>query len=351
MEALCNSVGDEAAEILKTCRDSFVVDWQNFFSAEHRFYLGRQFEPLAENQADEAYYSGTIDAIYLMPGEQVARVEDYKSHPRPFDPTTFQAKLYSLAIFMHLPTLNEIEFVLRFVRYPNVSKPIKFFRSDVPQLMEDVRRVRARQLDYHDKEAAGEEFQALAGTHCVYCPAITDFSCPIAKLNPMTNLSPAERLNYRLWHDAANRANNTAMQQWVDGTGQSIHGQDANGKHYTFGPESKETVTFPLFEQDDEGFKMPIVDALLDWATVSPEDVQPTKRSPEPWLTKLRIGSSQLKPYLKAKKREIIDNAIKDLARKETKIVLKVTRDAEIDDGTGEEYRTWDASGDEEIAF
>lgn len=345
LDALCNSVGQEAAEILETCRESFTVDWQNFYDAEVTFYLTADFAP-ADQHDENAAYSGTLDTIYLMPGERVARIVDYKSHPRPFDPTTFQAKLYSLMLFMHMPELTEIEFVLRFVRYPNVQKPIKFLRNDVPTLMEDVRRVRLRQKDYH----AADELPAIPGTHCTYCPAITDFSCPVAKLNPMTNLSPTERLAYRLWHDVANRANNQAMQQYVDGTGQSIEALDANGKSYSFGPVSRESTTYPLFAPDGDGFKLPIVDALLDWQMSNPQDLIPRKGS-KPWFLNLSIGATKLKSYLKTNKREIIHNAIKDLAITETKIQLKVTRDAEVDDGKGEEYKTWDPAGDEEIEF
>lgn len=352
LDALMNSVGEEAAGILETCRDSFSVDWQNFWEAEVLMYLDVNFQPiLRTDNLDAAAYSGTIDTIYLMPGDRVARIVDYKTHPRPFDPTTFQAKLYSLMLFMHMPELQEVEFVLRFVRYPNVAKPITFLRSDVPQMMEDVRRVRARQGEYHIASENSEYLPALAGTHCQYCPAITDFSCPIAKLNPMTNLSPEQRLNYRLWHDVANRVNNQAMAQYVDGSGQTIHGQDANGKHYIFGPEAKETITYPLFASDGNGgFTLPIVDALLDWNMANPEDLQP-KKGGKPWFLNVRIGATQLKSYLKAKKRELIDNSIKDLATAETKIELRVSRDAEVDDGKGEEHREFDAAGVEEFQF
>jgi hypothetical protein len=214
--------------------------------------------------------------------------------------------------------------------------------------MEDVKRVRERQKDFHEASRLGMNMAALAGTHCCYCPAITDFSCPIAKLNPMMNLSPAERLNYRLWHDTANRENNKAMQQYVDGTGLSIQAKDANGKSYTFGPVSKEKTTFPLFAEDGGGgFTLPIVDALLDWNMQNPDDLQSKKATSKPWFLNLRIGATQLKSYLKAKKREVIDNAIKDLATKETVIQLSISRDAEVDDGKGEEYREFN----EEIEF
>ena len=74
----------------------------------------------------------------------------------------------------------------------------------------------------------------------------------------------------------------------------------------------------------------------------NPADLVPRKGS-KPWFLNLRIGSTQLKSYLKSKKREIIDNAVKDLAIVEKKVELRVSRDAEIDDGSGEEHSSYDS--------
>jgi hypothetical protein len=299
-------------------------------------------------------YCGILDTIYLMPGGTVARIVDWKSHPRPFPADSFQGKLYSLMLMMHIPELTEVEFGLRFVRYANKVTTQKYYRSDVPQMMDDVRRVRSRQQDIHEKVEQQQPLRTHGGAHCVYCPCVLDpihIPCPIMKLNPMTNLSPADRLNWRLVHDVMNRTNNQAMRQYVDGSQQEIHSQDANGKHYTFGPVEKEKTTYPVFADDGQGgFTLPIIDALLDWQNANPADLIPKKGS-NPWFLNLRIGSTQLKQYLKAKKREIIDNRIKDLALVETKIENRITRDAEVDDGAGEEHREWDASGDEPFEF
>jgi hypothetical protein len=187
-------------------------------------------------------------------------------------------------------------------------------------------------------EEGQASLKAFSGTHCQYCPALTDFSCPIAKLNPMMQLSEDERLQYRLWHSTASRENNKVMSQIVQATGNAIRTADANGKMYTFGPVETEEVFYPLFDWDGAGFTMPIIEQLQTWMDTNPEDWMPNKRSPEPWLTKLKIGATELNRYLKAKKREIVHNAIKDVAVVKPTIDMKVTRDAEVDDGTGEEY-------------
>ena len=89
---------------------------------------------------------------------------------------------------------------------------------------------------------------------------------------------------------------------------------------------------------------MPIADALVDWAVEAPEDLHPKKGTP--WFLNLRIGSTELNSYLKAKKRELIHNRCKDLAKTETKMEMRITRDAEVDDGTGEEHREFGEGGE-----
>jgi hypothetical protein len=263
-------------------------------------------------------------------------------------------------LMMHIPELTEVEFGLRFVRYANKVETHKYYRSDVPQMMDDVRRMRNRQREIHDKVEQQQPLRTHGGSHCTYCPCVLDpihIPCPIERLNPMTNLSPADRLNWRLVHDVMNRTNNQAMQQYVDGSGQDINSQDANGKFYTFGMVPKKKTTYPLFTQALDGsFDMPIVDALLNWATDHPDDLVPRKGR-NPWFCNLSIGATKLKSYLNNKdggpiqKRVVLHQHIKDLAIVEEKPELKITRDADVDDGQGEEYKSWDADGDEPIEF
>lgn len=363
-DGLLLDTGDDAAEIMRNAGESITVDWKNFFAAEMSLGLDANFQPassilhdgtilppapmwgLKAHSVNPTRYSGILDDIALFPGGKSARIRDYKSHPRPFEPTTFQAKLYSLMLFMFLPELEEVEFVLVFVRYKNIVRPIKFHRSQVPELKEDVQRVAMRQEGYHVTYAQEglDGLPAFAGTHCTYCPAVSNFKCPIAKMNPMLELEGDKRLHFRLWYAAMNRANNQIMSQMVEGTQETIHATDANGKSYTFGPVEKEKTTYPLFEWNGAGFDMPVLDALQTWMDTAPEDCLPTKRSPVPWLAKLKIGATELNQYLKANKREIVHNNIKDLAHVEKAVEFRVQRDAEVDEGTGEEYRSFDRS-------
>lgn len=373
LDSLCSSLGDEAAQILESCRDNITIDHQNLFAVEVLMGLDRDFQPTyAINHDGEILppnpiwnfesqptafpaYCGILDVIYIMPGGRVARIVDWKSHPRPFEADTIQGKLYSLLLFMHMPELQEIEFGLRFVRYANKVTTHKYFRSDVPQMMEDVRRIRNRQKEIHLKVKEGGELRVHGGAHCCYCPCALDpigIPCPNGALNPMLK-SPAEMLNWMLSTEVQLRQVKDALKQFVDGTEQSVVSTDANGKHYTYGPVAREKITYPLFEGSlEDGFNMAILDKLLDWANDKDnrKDLTPRKGS-NPWLCNLRIGATELNRYLNANKREILHNSIRDLAIVETVTQLKVTRDAEVDDGTGSEHRSWNAAGDEEIEF
>jgi PD-(D/E)XK nuclease superfamily len=361
-DGLLLDTGEDAAAIMHNAGESIKVDSQNFFAAEVSMGLDEDFKPTysidhdgnvvpfrsdlwgKDTSDNKPAYCGIADDIAIFPGGRAARIKDYKSHPRPFEPNTFQGKLYALMLFMHMPQLEEVEFVLVFIRYTNIVRPIKFHRDQVPMLKEEVKRARLRQEGYHITYAQEglEGLPALPGTHCTYCPAVANpEKCPISKLNPMMELAPDKRLHYRLWYSAMSRANNQIMSQMVEGTGAPIHATDANGKTYTFGPVEVEDKSYPLFTWNGIGFDMPILDALQNWMDTAPEDCLPSKRSPVPWLAKLKIGATELNQYLKANKREIIHNAIKDLATVKNAVEFKVQRDAEVDDGKGEEYQAF----------
>ncbi|HEV2175408.1 MAG TPA: hypothetical protein VGR71_17665, partial [Nitrospira sp.] len=163
-DGLLMDTGEDAAAIMQNAGESIKVDWQNFFAAEVSMGLDADFKPTYSIDHDgndvpfrEDLWSpvvstgkkpmvcGIADDIAIFAGNTAAREKDYKSHPRPFEPTTFQAKLYALMLFMHMPQLQEIEFVLVFVRYTNIVRPIKFHRDQVPILKDEVLRIRNRQ--------------------------------------------------------------------------------------------------------------------------------------------------------------------------------------------------------------
>jgi hypothetical protein len=363
-DKLITGRGEEATEILDVARESLTIDWQNFFAAEAALWLDEEFMPTLapadlprhlqsspnsllitegiEPSGKPAAYGGILDLIYLFPGGVAALIDDYKSHPQPFKPTTFQGKFYPLLLMRHLPALERVEMRYRFIRYSNKVESQVYTREDIPMLAEAARRVRARQGEYQRlfEDGGIDNLKAMSGTHCQYCPAILESptTCPIGAMNPQTNMSPDERLRWRLWFAAWNRVNNKAMSQYVQGSEEKITAMDANGNAYVFGPQQKERITYPVFALNEEHhLSTPIIDALEDWALSEGEDVMPSKGKPS-WLTKLRISSTQLKSKLKTKKRSHLDQRIEDLAETETRIEMRVSRDAQVDDGAGEEY-------------
>jgi len=370
LESLTSSATDEVAVIIENNGQSWTIDWQNFAGAEVHWGLDRNFRPTwsydhdgkrveinpiwgIDGSGEEPEHCGIIDEIYLFPGGKSGAIKDSKTHPRPFPADTFQGKDYSLAFLMHLPEVNEVEFSLNFLRYQNCTKTQKYFRSDVPALMDEVRRVRARQVAIHNKVTNLEPLRTHGGTHCTYCPCTLNpvaYPCPIMKLNPNLNMRPEERLNWKLVYGAMAAVNDKVLHQLVDGSGLDIYSQDANGKVYKYGAKPSTETIAPLFVKDGQGgFTMPILDALLNWANTNPKDLVPA-RGREPWVCNLRIGWSQLKGYLKTDKREIVHNAIKPLLKVKTTVEYGITKEPEVDDGV-EEKKPWDASGPDELEF
>jgi len=365
LDKLIEDAGEEAAEILIGCRDNLTVDWQNLFGVEVSWGMDEDFLPTYSYDHDgnavainpifglpgtgkPPVYCGIDDAIYIFQGGKAALIEDDKSHPRPFDATTIQSKRYALALFMHMPELESVNFRLRFVRYTNILREHTYLRADVPDLMEDVRRERARQVAIHRKYAEKQALRVTAGSHCVYCPAIIQGNCPIRKLNPMMAMSVEDRLNFRLWLDVQNRANNAAMKAHIDATGQPIYTQDSAGKVVMYGPIENKTVTFPVFSLDAEsGLQTPIIDAVVEWITdPDNKDLHPKRQGTLPFWAQMRISSTKFKSAIKAKSRAALHQRIMDHgAVIESKVKLQVQRDPTVDDGTGEEYREY---GDDE---
>lgn len=369
LDSLCAAVGDETFTILENCRDNLTIDWQNFFGSEIYFGLDENFRPTfsydhdgkrveidpvwgIEGSGKEPAYCGIIDVLYVLPGGIAAKTPDYKSHNRPFPADTEQGKLYSLAVMMHLPKLKESEFSLRFVRWANVITKQTYYRSDVPDLMDAMRRKREQQKLIHIKVANGEPLRVHGGPHCTYCPCTLNpakYPCPIADLNPAINRTPAEWLSFKMAIDTMSRVADKTLQQLADNAAEPIKSQDANGKWYVYESKEVEVVTTPLFSGNSQGgFDMPIVDALIKWAEANPADLVPRKGS-QPWFCNLKIGWTKLHSYLKANKRELIHNRIRDLATITKAVRYTITKDAELDDGPAESG--FDAAGDGDIEF
>lgn len=329
-------VGHAAHKILVGMRDGLEIDFKHLLATELSMSLDDNFMPTDVVEAIEgtvgdsggpAAYQGTLDAVYVFQKEKRIHIDDAKTHPRPFDPSdTLQGKMYSLFVFQHFPWVQEVRFRLIFVRYRNLYKEVLYTRADVPALIEIVRSARARQQMIHDDYDAERKIEAIPGSHCQYCSLLSNRKCPISEFNPAMQLSYEDRLKFSLWYKAFSTVNTKAMKERVDATGRSIILKDFNGKIYKFGPEEKESMVYPLFKRDGKGIEldaqdrpvMPIIDLLTDHAYALPEDTE--------WMTNLLISGTKLKSYLGAKKRVLLDGAVKDVADTVTKVKMVVSK-------------------------
>ena len=185
-DKLAAAAGPVAGPILDNLRDTFVVDWKHVLATELRLRLDSELRPTLYEQKldgilhlhvedelpalDEDYsrepaaHAGTLDVLKISDDATEATVDDFKSHPRPFDPDTYQAVLYSFMVFKHIPTLRKVTFRLIFVRYgADVIREASWTRDEMPEMANQIRRARERQLAL---EAAGTG-PALPGSHCL----------------------------------------------------------------------------------------------------------------------------------------------------------------------------------------
>jgi len=323
-DKLSAAAGPEAGPILDNMRDTFVVKWQNVLATEVRLRLDSDLNPtlrelywsgdpgqecFIDYPEDEmvgvsysqqpAAHAGTLDVIEINDDATEAVIPDYKSHPRPFEPDTYQSKLYPFILMKHIPTVRKVTFRLVFVRYGGaVTREVAWTRDDMPALAIEIRRARERQLAL---EAAGEG-PALPGSHCQYCPKITQPTlCSIAEFNPQINTPMDERLKFTIWADEQAKVSRTVMKDYVDASGKPVVTLDANGEPTEFGIQPTESKVYPLDRTS--------IQLLESHFAVSPKDS---------WETmKLRISSTTLKPKLKAKMRaglaEAFDNSVVEM--------------------------------------
>lgn len=308
-DELATGAGSEAATILEGMRDHYKVDHQHVYATE---LLLRRTDPDTE---------GTLDVLLFLTDTE-AKIEDFKSHPRPFDPNTMQSKLYPWLVFKNFPKIQTVTFELIFVRYANCRRSVTYARADMPMLDMHVRNARARQVEIHAKYEAGEKLEATPSNQCQYCPLLaTVNACPIAEFNPHGTMPMPERLSYAIWLQQQKKLNDQIMKDFVDATGKPIETRDGNGKLYTIGVVASESKQYPL---------LPTFQQLLEYREATPEDTE--------WIGKLLISSSKLKSYLKAKKRSFLHQSIEDNAAiTVTKAKFKITAAAEVDEGEDDE--------------
>ena len=353
-DRFAQGAGPAAAKILVGMRESYQVDFAHLVATELAMSLDANFQPtdvvdalggVSVDTGLPAFYSGILDALYLYHEEQKARIDDLKSHFFPYEPDKrLQGKTYALFVFQHFAWVEEVTFRLIFVRYKNLVRVQSFTRKDIPSLMEAVRSARASQEMIHQMYDSGHDIEVCSGSHCNYCPLLSDNSCPIGQFNENMQLTWEDRAKFALWYPIFNKKNNATMKARVQETGKPIIVKDFNGKAYQFKGWESEGRAYPLFQATADGVAtdkegnpvMPIVSLLLDKTLVPPDDRE--------WLGKLVISSTKLDSPLKSKKRVLAHQVITDAAEKVPKVRFEAKPIDEIPDEEpeDEEGEGWD---------
>lgn len=305
---LAVAAGPEAGPILDGIRDTYRVDHSRVYGTEITIALDEDFQPTdmtgaynpdqrflltpgVHYSARVAAHIGTLDVILLSEDGTHAKIDDYKSHPAPFDADTFQGTLYPFMLFKHLPQLEVITFELNFVRYQNCLRRVQWKRTDMPEMQTAISRARERQRLTHENP---DDAMALPGKTCAYCPLGKDFTCPVAEFNEYTNLSLDDRLRWKVFMVKMNELNNRVLKTHAEVSG-PVRYQDGNGRVYEYGEMPVPSTRFPL---DDTTLKV-----LNEYSAATGEDWRG-------W--RLSIKSTELKAKLKAKKRAALSDIFDD---------------------------------------
>lgn len=335
---LAAASGPVAGPILDNLRDRHVVDWEHVYDTELTLALDEDFNPsyLTIDAYDDrcelkkipgvvysgkpAAFIGTLDALLLK--ETRAKVPDYKSHPAIFEADTFQSTLYPFMVLKHFPHLQHVIFELIFVRYINSTRSVTWSREEMPAMQAEVSRARERQKITH---ANPEEAQAIPCAVCNWCPLMKDISCPLADVNERTIVNPVQRLRAFRFNGKMQAFHRPMLRDWAAVNG-PIRDTDGNGNVIEFGEMPVPETKIPLDQTT--------LQVLNEWKTATGEDLLSGK---------LRIGSTQLRPLLKAKKREalkaIFEDSIFETSTKPKYAVRSVEGIESIDyDPHAEEY-------------
>jgi hypothetical protein len=342
-EKFRKGAGRAAAKILANLRDGYQVDFGHLVATECKMALDVNYRPTrvklefseVESSGLHPHFEGTLDSIYAFRPEARILIDDYKSHPKPFDPSeTIQSLEYAVFCFQHFAWVETITFRLVFVRYRNCTREVTYTRARLDTLIEALRASRDLQISIHNDYDEGVPLLATPGPHCQYCPKLTDRSCPISEFNAAMQLTIEDRLRFKIWYEQFAAANSKVLNAYVQASGRSVWIKDGNGRPVKYGPVDAIGTVYPVFLRDldtgglayDEQGRpvLPIIDKLMDHAHANPDDTQ--------FMLQLVISSSKLKSALNAQFRVHLDQAMKDDVFVISKPKMKVTNPKDVEE-------------------
>lgn len=301
----------EAVEILAELKDNFQIDPDKVLGVELCLAVDPDFKPLEFNSETPHHihnrqcwddpgaghgspftvcgqietkgiveFEGTLDYVQFTDAT-TAEIWDWKSFWQVIEADTFQSKLYPLLLFCHYPHIQTIHFHLKFVRY-SVARSVTYTRADIPHLHGLAHRDRDRQIAMHKDALEGTVFNAMPGPHCGYCPKLFH-GCPIQQMNPYTNQSAEDRLRFHVWVNQVTKKNREILVHLLNVQG-PLEVTDGNNEKYRAAFVVKRRTKYPLDKT---------LEVLDTWKTSTGEDLS----------DRLRVGSTDLNKYAKAKKR------------------------------------------------
>jgi len=288
LESTLRIASHEAAEIVRHFLDNFSLEFRHIVGLEKHLTGGEDLE-------------GTLDVV-LKESRGCYRVIDYKNYHKIIEPTTFQAKLYPLLVFLNYPDATKVDFTLAFTRYGCV-RTVSYSRQDMPALMELVEASRARQIQMHENPKQYEK-EAVPGKVCIYCPLLRMRECPIEGRNPM-EMTPEDRLLWQEYLKRAAKANDAVLKDIA------LHRDikaESNGRQLKGGFVLKETKQYPMGQA---------LVLLNDWKN--------TTDGEDDLIADLHISRSALASKLKAKKRCVLSQAMDDIAEVEQRTEFEIT--------------------------
>jgi len=287
-----------AIEILDGIYPEFTIDPEVVYATEQHITMDESFKVGAKKPA----YELTIDLIELHE-ETLAKITDYKSQFQAIDADTFQARLYSLGVFMLNHTIEQVEFQLKFLRWGK-ARSVTFTREQIPELQAEAKRWRERQISLHEADRQKFPIDALPGSHCVYCALLGD-NCPV-EANPYEGVET--HLRKALYFKAAYQKSFEILKAHCD-EGGPVKAPDGTGVLYEAAWGVSESTKYGL----------DCLSQVQLWDSKMKDDLQK------------KITLSGLASPLKAKKREPLADTLANLVITETKPRFRIGKAGQSD--------------------
>ena len=333
-DKLTTAAGPEAGPILDGLRNSYIVHFDYVYGTEMTLALDEEFRPTRNHDKpvaiipglvyseEPAAHAGTLDVTMLSSEMDRAKIDDYKSHPAPFEADTYQSVLYSFMVFKHFPQVNKVTFELIFVRYRNQRRSVVWKREDMPEMQARIARARARQRLTH---AEPEKALALPCKTCTYCPLAKSLTCPIADWNEHTLVDNSDRLRAVEFYRRMGELHRPVLKAHAAVNG-PISYRDGNGVTYTYGETEVPETRYPV---DQTSLAL-----LATHKQATGEDLLDGR---------LVFSSTKLKALLKTKKREGLREAFE-----ESSIETATKPQYRVRSSTGETYHEYNPYRDDE---